>query len=192
MSDRDAQFRKEMGDQTTAFKAEIASLGNTMTAQISGIAADVKKKGEIPWQAYGLLLTGAGMLFYLMYSPIQKEQADLADENREQTLAITKLVDTIRDGYISRTEFEGLTARGKEQRDRQERDIQELRSDVKGIVSRDEHAERARTIDSRFIDIQRQLDEVKRSQGETYTARDAIMDLKDQVKALQDERRARP
>lgn len=62
-------------------------------------------------------------------------------------------------------------------------ELKELRA---SIVPRGEHEQRWATANVSTLNIQRQIDEINKRTGEVYTARDIIIDLRQDVKALKD------
>lgn len=85
---------------------------------------------------------------------------------------------------VSQQEMEWRSARGAEDRQRQEASLNDLRA---AQVPRTELDRIWQGYDQRFADHQRQIDEVKQAQGSVYSQRDIILDLKENQQRLERE-----
>lgn len=126
-----------------------------------------------------MILGGVG---WLAYTPINKATSDLGESVKEAKAAQADLKDFVIGGFISQREYTSLASRVKEERDRVALELQTLKM---GMVTREEHSERWRSIDKQFENQQRQIDKIDQDLGATWTARDAIVSLQKQVEDLQ-------
>lgn len=167
------------------FEAALA----TRDAKLETVSAEFLKSRQAPWTqliALGMfLLAFGGSIGWMAYNPIN-------DRTGKVEQAIDKLTDNmllLRDwsgaNFVTQKDLDARTERGKEDRDRVRAELIELRSNLKEAVTRDEVALRGQTVDSRLLDIQRQLDEMKRAQGDIWGARDALSENKDRISELE-------
>ncbi|MBB3593806.1 hypothetical protein FHX08_004209 [Rhizobium sp. BK529] len=114
-----------------------------------------------------MALTFAAMLGGLAYLPIREAASDL-----KQSVGI------LADKMVTQKEMKWRTARGAEDRARTDASVKELRN---AQVPREELNSVFGSYDKRFVDQQRQIDEMKTAQGSVYGIRDILLDLRDRT-----------
>jgi CHASE3 domain sensor protein len=86
---------------------------------------------------------------------------------------------------VTQSELEWRTTRSAEDRARTDANVTELRD---AQVPREELDRVFGSYDQRFIDQQRQIDEVKTAQGSVYGARDILLDLRARIDRMERQR----
>lgn len=166
-----------------------------LNSKIDAQSATMSERGRTNWlpifSGAAVIITVLSLFGNQALKPVTEGQSKLEAGLSKLTDSMLLMKDYNATTFVTRTDLDARAERGREDRDRVTREIAEVRADVKGIVSRAEHQERWRAIDNQFADLQRQVDEVKRQQGDVYTARDAILDLKQRLDRI-DEARVRP
>jgi hypothetical protein len=159
-------LRSNMNTGFQGVNANLAALSNELRSSS-------KTQWPVIWAALSVGVAVLGGLGYMAMQPVKDNTARL--EN-----AIVRLAETT----VSQKEMEWRTARGTEDRSRTEQSIKDLRA---AQVPRDELDRVWQSYDQRFMDHQRQIDEMKTSQGSIYGQRDIILDLKENQQRLERE-----
>jgi hypothetical protein len=115
-------------------------------------------------------LTFAAMLGGLAYLPIREATSDLKGA-----------VSILTEKMVTQKEMEWRTARGAEDRKRQDDAMIDLRTNA---VSRNEWSERNHARDGEVAELSRRIDELRQQVGGIYGASDVIKDLQNEVKIL--------
>jgi hypothetical protein len=175
---RQTDLEAEMRAGFKAMENGMTTLASEMRTSVAALSTNLAERNKPQWQALGVALTFAAILGGLAYWPIQSATNDL------------KLsVSAIADKMVTQNEMDWRTARGSEDRQRTDVAIKELRQDQ---VPRGEHERVWTAYDQRFIDQQRQIDEVKQQQGSVYGQRDVILDLRERLDRMERQRLAQP
>lgn len=151
-----------------------------VATQISNLATTINERSRTPW---GILLTGAGVVITVLVVI-----GGLASRPYQE--GIDRIEMAVRDlgqKAVTRDEIDWRTARSKEDRERVEKMLSELRTDM---VPRGEHDQKWRAYDTEIAAIQRQVDDLKQTQANTYSARDLLLDLRERLDRLERERAA--
>lgn len=200
---------RDTGKRLESFNANVASQFQSITtkfeaamaardAKFEAFSTKVLESGRAPW---ALLLTGISVAVLIMgaigglaYAPISQRT-----ENIER--AIDKIVDnqlTMREfmssNFVTQKELEFRSQRGQEDRERTDRAIENIQAN---IFTRDVHKQHWDNIDTEIkstnerVDLtrqemQRQIDNIQKNLGDTYTARDALLDNKQRIQRLED------
>lgn len=160
-----------------------------VNANISALANDFRANGKTQWPIIigfcSLTVTVLGVLGFLALQPIKDNIAQIRQD--AQTLSSTTATGlaNLVDKMVTQKELEWRTARSAEDRVRTESAIKELRTEQ---VPRGEHERVWLSYDQRFIDQQRQIDEVKQAQGSVYGQRDVILDLRERLDRVERQR----
>lgn len=172
------EFRKSASDLRHDFGIAFDRINSKMDTQFSTMQSKQEERTKTNWTP---ILTGAGIIVAVMTTlgnmslgPIRENVAELKANASD---------------YLTRQETEPQRQRNAEERQFVRDELKGLKD---GLVSRAEHQERWRSIDNQFGDMQRQIDNISKAQGDTYTARDAILDLKKRVDDLQDRLQLKP
>lgn len=171
---RQTDMESEMRAGFKTMESAVTSLANETRSSIASLSTNLAERNKPQWQALGVALTFAAMLGGLAYLPIREATSDLKTG-----------VAMLADRMITRQEMDWRQARGAEDRGRMEIAIKDLRTDQ---VPRGEHERVWSSYDQRFIDQQRQIDEVKQAQGSVYGQRDIILDLRERLDRIERQR----
>lgn len=162
---RQTDLEAEMRASFKSVETAVASLSNETRSSIAALSTNLAERNKPQWQALGVALTFAAMLGGLAYLPIREATSDLK-------AGVTVLAERM----ITRQEMDWRQARGVEDRSRMEGSLKEIRD---AQVPRDELARTWQNYDQRFMDQQRQLDELKAVQAGIYGARDVILEMRE-------------
>lgn len=162
--------------------AEINAVSNALSAELKGLAGQFADRSKIPWPALGVMLAFITTVGGLVWYPVKDRQDAL------QT-AVLKLAENA----VSRNDFEYRLRLSGERRDDFQRMAEVRDKDMEAkveqlrdrIVPRGEHEEKWRGSDQRFADVQRQVDDVKRAFGDTFSLRDALQQMQRRIDALE-------
>lgn len=159
-----------------------------ITAKLETLGSQFNESRKPQWQPLLMLasvivafVTAIGTLAYWpILSGQSRADAAIASVQTELRVSIKESAAS----YLTRAEADWRAERSKEDRRRFEIALTKL---IDGQVSRQEHEQRWQNEAQRFADVQRQIDEMKRQQGDTYTARDALLDARDRIARLERE-----
>ncbi|WP_416066125.1 hypothetical protein ACK9YZ_07160 [Rhizobium sp. ZK1] len=171
---RQTDLEAEMRAGFKGIDAAVTALANETRASIAALSTNLAERNKPQWQALGVALTFAAMLGGLAYLPIREATSDL-----KQSVGI------LADKMVTRQEMEWRAARGTEDRARTDANVKELRD---AQVPRAELDRVFGSYDQRFVDQQRQIDEVKTAQGAVYGARDILLDLRERIDRMERQR----
>lgn len=144
----------------TDIKSTIAGFDRKIDAGLAAINAKLDERGRFQWGPIGALagtMVGVVALFW----QVSMRPTDTAIQRLET------LTSDMSRSFISREEV-------RTGRERFDRDLKILQDQV---VPRGEHAEKWRANDTAFVTVQRQIDDIRKESGATYTLRDKVMDL---------------
>ncbi|WP_322883149.1 hypothetical protein U8C37_07000 [Sinorhizobium medicae] len=170
---RQTDLEAEMRSGFRQVEAAMQGLANETRSSIAALTTSIAERNKPQWQALGVALTFCTILGGLAYWPINAATTDL-----KGSVAI------ITEKMVSQQEMEWRSARGAEDRLRQEASLKELRD---AQVPRAELDRVWQGYDQRFADHQRQIDEVKLAQGSVNSQRDIVLDLKENQQRLERE-----
>lgn len=172
---RQTDLENEMRSGFRQIEQSIAGIANETRTAIANLSQNLAERNRPQWQAIGVALTFAVVIGGMAYWPI-----------REATGRLEAAVDRMGERMITRQEMEWRQARSQEDRLRMEGSIVDLRSN---LIPRAELTRTFENFDHRFSDHQRQIDEVKATQNSVYGARDVLMDLRERLDRLEQQRR---
>ncbi len=144
-----------------------------------------------------VLLAVVGLVGGLAYWPIREGQSDL----KVATLEISKAmsagfteVNKTMASFAKDTAERYVTVRELDARStRTQTDISRILQDINALenvtVPRVEQQERARSIDAQIGAVQRQIDDLKKQFGDTFSLRDALQQMQREIDRLRQERR---
>jgi hypothetical protein len=203
------RFRNIEG-QVTDLKSSLSSQISAISAKMDERS---KPQWQLLVSAIGVMMTILVALGALIYLPIKNDQAKTEFEInklREQTVSrteyttrqdtilsaverIAKGTEQLRDTTMSRNEIDQRfitygqrrddTQKHTEARlDRLQRDID---SGISAVVPRGEHERVWHSYDDRDKDLQRQLDEIKKSYENVFSLRDALQAMQKRIDSLE-------
>lgn len=166
-----------LNERVSGQGSHIASIENEMrrnfesvNVALSNINAKLETQNKPQWQALGVLLTGIVVVGTLAYWPIRESQSRI--ENNLTSLANTTV--TLREydnnRVLSRTDNSNR--------------FEKIESILANIVPRAEHDRVWDGINQRFTDMQRQIDQNTSNNASVYTARDQIIDMRNQMRSI--------
>jgi hypothetical protein len=140
-----------------------------VNANLAALSNELRSASKTPWAIiWSALSVGVAVLAGLGFMSLQP----IKDNATRLENALIRVAETT----VTQKEMEWRTARGSEDRLRTEQSIKDIRE---GQVPRGELDRIWESYDQRFLDHQRQLDEMKTAQGSVYGQRDIILDLKE-------------
>lgn len=170
----------------------------TRDAKLEAVSSEFLKSRQAPWAqltALGMfLLAFGGSIGWLAYAP-------LTDRTTKIETAIDKIADNqnvMRDfvvaNFVPQKELEARSERGAEDRARTTRAIEALQNSV---FPREVHQTRWLGFENQFnalnlrldasvANLQREIDVIQKGLGDTYTARDALLDNRKRIEDLED------
>ena len=166
-TDLEAEMRAGFKQMESAMSAVAAEMRNSVAA----LSTNIAERNKPQWQAMGVVLTFCAMLGGLAYWPINSATTDLK-------AAVT----TISANMVTQKEMEWRTARGSEDRLRTEAAIADLRESQ---VPRQEMERVWQSDDQQKAALQKQIDELKQAQANTYSARDLLLDMRERQDRLE-------
>lgn len=165
-----------LGRRVSDIEGEMRSGFRQIETSIAQLSSTLAERAKPQWQAIGVALTFAVVIGGMAYWPIREATSDLKAS-----------VATVIANMVPRQEMDWRQARSQEDRLRMETNIATVRGDQ---VPRAELDRVWQNYDQRLIDHQRQLDEVKQAQNSVYGARDVLMDMRERLDRLEQQRRA--
>jgi hypothetical protein len=166
------------GQMERSLKAAVDSFGRQMDA----LSTKVDERSKIPWPALGVMLSFITIIGGLVWYPVKTQQERLETLTaRFAENAVTKsdldyrlnVTGQRRDDYQRQNEIRSAS------------NLEAINSIRDKIVPRGEHEEKWRAADQRFNDVQRQLEEVKRAFGDTFSLRDALQSMQKRIDGLE-------
>lgn len=173
--------------------AGIESAVQNVSSQVSALAATFNDRSRTPW---GILITGASFMMAvilavggLAYAPIREAITDAKADVRAisdaavSVSAFTDFKSTYENNRIaSRNDNDAKFAAARSAVDT---DLTRVEDQLKDQVPRAEHERVWLGYDQRFMDVQRQVDELKQAQSATYGLRDVILDIRERQDRLE-------
>jgi hypothetical protein len=155
---------------------------SNLAARVETLFANLATKVEERSRPQYPLLISLGLLGlavvssvgWLAYAPIRENQTDLKAALVEMSKAVGE--------RVSIRELDGRAARTTN-------DLTRINQDIKALdavtVPRGEHVERWRGFDQQMISLQRQIDDQKKQFGDTFSLRDALLQMQRRIDTLE-------
>lgn len=173
---RQTDLENEMRSGFRQIETSIAAIANETRTAIGNLSQSIAERNRPQWQAIGVALTFAVVIGGMAYWPI-----------REATARLEATSSRLEERMVTRQEMDWRQTRSQEDRLRMEGSIVDMRAN---LIPRAEHERVWQNYDQRFLDQQRQIDEVKQAQNSVYGARDVLMDMRERLDRLEQQRRA--
>ncbi|MFD2142291.1 hypothetical protein [Ancylobacter oerskovii] len=161
MRDGFAELTRQIGTQYTKFEQAMAAQGARFEQQINAQNALIEKRSEPKFQIYAIIipiiLAAVGFVWAIL-------QTQISSKLNQETFVVA-------------------TERAKETRQGQEKAVEAI---VAKMVPFEVHKIQWDAQASENASLQRQIDEVKRSSADTYSARDVILRLESRQRELED------
>lgn len=153
------------GEDIRSVQAGIAAISADVKQQLAAITGEMKNYGKPQWQAIGVGVTVLALMGGILYWPIRDKQGDHQDR-----------LSRIEQNYVP----ERVHQREWDQRDKALKELRDRTEDnTKELVPREVFTQRT-------DELSRQIAEISRRQGDVYTARDVILDLRNEVRQLKE------
>ena len=156
-----------LGQQFLNFEQATTRGFQQVESAIAALSTEVRAGGKTQWQlvvtSVGVLVAILSALGALAYLPVKTGMDQLAAETR-----------LLRDTTVPRSEQSDRWRRNDGDLAAHEAAILRLQD---RIVPRAEHEEKWRSSERAAAELQRQIDDIKRAYGETWSARDALSGL---------------
>jgi hypothetical protein len=163
----------------------LSNLSSRVETLFAGLATKIEDRSRpqypllISIGVFGLaVLTSVG---WLAYAPIRESQTDL----KSGLVELAKAFGAAGERFVTIRELDGRAARTTS-------DLIRINADIKAIeevtVPRVEQAERMRSVDAHFVNQQRQLDDIKKAFGDTFSLRDALIQMQRRIDMLESKR----
>lgn len=177
---RQTDFESEMRSGFTQMEAALSSIANETRSSIAALSQSINERNKPQWQALGVALTFCIALGGLAYWPINAATGDL----KVAVGAILAKMDTM----VTQKDLEYRQARSVEDRARTDAAVADLREKQ---VPREEHQTHWASEAQVDAALQKQIDELRANQAQTYSARDIILELQESQKRLEREMHSR-
>lgn len=192
------QFSTNVGSQFQSIVTKFETALATRDAKLEAISAEFLKSRQAPWAiliAFSMfILTLGGSVGWLAYNPINSRTSKIEDALVKLADSQLDMKDWSLDKFVTQKDLDARTDRGKEDRDRTNREIENIQAN---IFTRDVHKQHWDNInesikatndrtDAARMDLQRQIDAIQKNLGDTYTTRDALLESKQRLDKLED------
>jgi len=176
-----SDFRRESSHQIGEMKTAIGTLTSKMDERFSALTTSLAERNRPQYQALAFALSVVIAVGALAYWPIRENAADMKGDIAMLAAETRRSFDLVGERFVTQKEMEWRTARGAEDRARQEAGLADLRANS---VTRAEYGERNRARDQEVADLNRRFDELRADVGAVYGTRDVIVDMKKEIDNL--------
>ncbi len=156
-----------------------------VNANLSALSNELRSSSKTQWPAiWAALSVGVGILTglgFMALQPIKDNVSQIREDAKAQSISTGLSIASVVDKMVTQKEMEWRTARGAEDRKRQDDAVIDLRTNT---VSRNEWSERNHARDGEITELSRRIDELRQQVGGIYGATDVIKDLQNEVKML--------
>lgn len=178
-----AQTRQRVAGLEQTFQ----SFANSISAQIGALSTKLDERSRTPWAT---LLAGMGIVIAVMTAGGQLAKAPIDQ-------AITRLERDVENSLPSdrfnefKNTYESNRIVGRQDNDTKFAAlVNQVSVLAAAVVPRGENEEHWRSIDTRAGDLQRQLDDLKKTFGDTFSLRDALQQMQARIDKLEAEKSA--
>ncbi len=154
-----------------------------ITKQIQDQASRFDTERRPQWQAYGLVVTIALAFSGFVWWVNTDRQNAMALQFGKSNDAIATLIAKMDDSKVDVATYNVGAERARETRQNQEKAIDGISAKM---VPFEVHKIQWDAQAAANLTLQRQIDELKKGQSDTYSARDVILDLKSRQRELED------
>lgn len=211
LSQRVTALDRDMTNLGNSLSSQITQLANNFSSQVQTLANQIQnlsnKMQEGTRTPWGILIAAAVFLLGfvaaiggLAYSPILSTTSRLESALDKQNDRLTSAIASLAERVVTREELDARTLQIAEDRQRVETWVRALQGDV---FPKEVHLQRweridadaanaARLSEARDNNLQREIDVLQKQLGDTYTARDALLDLRTRLDTLERELRSKP
>lgn len=160
---------------------------NALSQQITNLATKIDERGKMPWPALSVMLSALVVIGGLVWYPVKN------DLTRTESLLI-KLSDTVSEKYVTKEQSATAGQRRDDWQRVAEERFKRVESDADrlqtSIVPRGEHEEKWRGNEGQIAALKGQIEDLKKTFGDTYGPRDALLQLLRRVEQLEAAKRS--
>lgn len=178
---------------TNKFEAALA----TRDAKLETVSAEFLKSRQAPWAiliAFAMfILSFGGAIGWLAYNPINARTEKIEDAIEKMTDTQGMMREFLVTNFVTHKDLDARTERGREDRERTNRVIEQIQQNT---FAKEVHQTRWTSfetqlssmtlrMDTQVENLQREIDMIQKSLGDTYTARDALLDNRKRIEDLE-------
>jgi hypothetical protein len=151
---------------------------NNISQQLTSISQQITSGAKPNWSVLvstaGFCLLFAGAIGGLAYAPIRENQTDL----KAALIDVTKVIGSQGEKFVSIRELDGRSGRTRQEIERLNTDL-----NAQDIAQR-------RAMEQGDANLQRQIDDQKKQFGDTFSLRDALLQMQRRIDQLEAARRS--
>jgi len=190
-------FQQNVANQfqniTTKFEAAMLARDNKLEA----FSTKILESKQTPWALMisvgGFILLFTAAIGGLAYSPILSRTTNLERAMEKLSDNQTAMREFVLGNFVTQKDLEARSMRGAEDRERTNRNIEKLQDNVFPKAVHEQRWARFDTeilaagqrVDSQVANLQREIDALQRALGDTYTARDVIIQNQERISDLE-------
>lgn len=171
LSERVENQGKDIVDLRSNMNTGFQGVNANLNALSNELRSNSKTQWPVIWSAAGVCTAAIIAAGTFVYGTIANRQ----DRTDSTIVAVV-------DKMVTKSEMEWRTARGVEDRQRMEAAIKDVRD---AQVPREELARVWQSDDQQKAALQKQIDELKQAQANTYSARDLLLDMRERQDRLE-------
>jgi hypothetical protein len=164
-----------------------------VNANLNALSNELRSNSRTQWPAIWAalsvgvaILTGLG---FMALQPIKDSIGSIREDAKMQSASTASALSAVVDKMVTQKEMEWRTARSAEDRKRTDDGIADLRASQ---VPRQELERVWQSDDQQKAALQKQIDELKQAQANTYSARDLLLDMRERQDRLERQIYGRP
>ncbi|MBX5206673.1 hypothetical protein [Rhizobium sp. NZLR11] len=177
---------ENQGKDLTDLRSNMNTGFQQVNANLNALSNELRTNGRTQWPViWSAIAVGVGILSglgFMALQPIKDNVAQVREDAKAEATATSLSIASVVDKMVTQKEMEWRTARGAEDRKRQDDALSDLRDKS---VPREELSRVWLGYDQRFTDLQRQIDESNNRFGNTYTLSDYIKRLTDRIDQIE-------
>lgn len=177
INDVEVEMRSGFNQVNNSLNASTNETRQAISALSNNLAERNKTQWPVIFLAIGVASSVLGYFVTQALTPIRDANLDM----KAAIIETQKSIQALAQNTVSRQEMDWRSQRGAEDRLRMEAAVTDIRS---GLVPRAELERVWQAYDQRFLDQQRQIDDLKTTSASTYNARDVILDMKRELEEL--------
>lgn len=151
---------------------------NNISQQLTSISQQITSGAKPNWSVLvstaGFCLLFAGAIGGLAYAPIRENQTDL----KAALIDVTKAIGSQGEKFVSIRELDGRSGRTRQE-------IERLNTDLNA-----QDTAQRRAMEQGDANLQRQIDDQKKQFGDTFSLRDALLQMQRRIDQLEAARRS--
>lgn len=192
LGERVSNLSTRQHDLETEMRRGFGELSQAVNLLSNELRGSSRTQWPVIWSAVGVCFVVIAAIGGLAYSPV------LGSINRIDSgqAAIMEALTDLKDKTVTLSTFSEFKNTYENNRIISRQDYTDrfnsIQTELKDTVPRAEHQRVWTSYDQRFIDQQRQIDEVKQAQGSVYGTRDLLIDLRNRLDRVETSRESTP